>query len=207
MEKILCTVFTFILILSLSSCGSPASSSSSSSSSETPQSSESSKEDVSSQEQSSEESISSEPKDVSAASDYYFADNVLVSEDVRIEITDWKVIPAGETGNEYGDGPVIAFWYSTTNLTGNENVAAMPAWIAMFTAIQDNDPNMVNELNVGMLPDQAFLDTQSATIKKGGTVECAIAYNLDDTTTPVTLKATRGILGEELGEQTFNIAE
>ncbi len=164
-------------------------------------------EDASSQEQGSEEPVSSKPEETSAASDYYFADNVLVSEDVRIEITDWKVIPAGETGNEYGDAPVIAFWYSTTNLTGKESVSPMTSWIAMFTAIQDNNPNLVNKLNVASLPDQAFLETQMATIKKGGTVDCAVAYTLSDTTTPVTLNATRGLLGEDLGKQTFNIAE
>lgn len=138
-------------------------------------------------------------------SEYYFADNVLVSEDVRIEITDWRVIPVGEEGNEYGDVPVIAFWYTVTNLSGSENVTPIGSWIAMFTAIQDNDPNMVNELEVGMLPDDAYLDTQMATVKEGGTVECAIAYELDDTTTPVVLHATRGLFGEDLGEQTFEI--
>ena len=146
------------------------------------------------------------PTEAAPASEYYFADNVLVSEDVRIEITDWRVIPVGEEGNEYGDVPVIAFWYTVTNLSGSENVTPIGSWIAMFTAVQDNDPNMVNELEVGMLPDDAYLDTQMATVKEGGTVPCAIAYELDDTTTPVVLTATRGLLGEELGEQTFNIA-
>ena len=139
-------------------------------------------------------------------SEYYFKDNVLVSEDVRIEIKDWKVIPVGDTGNEYGEKPVIAFWYDTTNLSGNENVTPSTAWIAMFTAVQDNDPNMVNELNVGMLPDQQYLDSQMAQIKKDGTVSNAIAYELTDETTPVVLKATRGIGGDTLGEQTFDIA-
>ena len=136
---------------------------------------------------------------------YYFADNVLIAEDVKIEITDWRVIPVGETGNEYGDVPVIAFWYSTTNLSGKE-LDPSSAWIAMFTAVQDNNPDMINELQVASLPDAAFRDTQSATIKKGGTVDCAWAYELDDTTTPVVLKGRKGIFGEELGEQTFNIA-
>lgn len=138
-------------------------------------------------------------------SEYYFKDNMLVSADVKIEITDWKVIPVGETGNEYGESPVIAFWYNTTNLSGNENVTPMGSWIAMFTAIQDNDPNQVNELNVGLLPDDAFLDSQMEVIKKDGTAPCAIAYDLDDTTTPVILRATRGFGGENLGEQTFDI--
>lgn len=146
------------------------------------------------------------PASEAPTSDYYFADNVLVSEDVRIEITDWRVIPVGEEGNEYGDVPVIAFWYTVTNLSGSENVTPIGSWIAMFTAIQDNDPNLVNELDVGSLPDDAYLDTQMATVKAGGTAECAIAYELDDTTTPVVLHATRGLFGEDLGEQTFEIA-
>ena len=32
------------------------------------------------------------PASEAPTSEYYFADNVLVSEDVRIEITDWRVI-------------------------------------------------------------------------------------------------------------------
>ena len=112
----------------------------------------------------------------------------------------------GEEGNEYGSAPVIAFWYTVTNLSGSENVTPIGSWIAMFTAVQDNDPNLVNELEVAALPDDAYLDTQMATVKDGGTVECAMAYVLDDTTTPVVLTATRGLFGEELGSQTFEIA-
>ena len=137
---------------------------------------------------------------------YYFSDGVLVSEDVKIEITDWKVIPVGEPGNEYGEVPVIAFWYRTTNLTGNEDVTPVNAWIAMFTAVQDNDPNAVNTLDVGMLPDEAYLDSQLQAIKEGGTVDCAVSYELDDLTTPVTLTATNGLFGDEIGEQVFEIA-
>lgn len=136
--------------------------------------------------------------------DYYFSDNVLVSEDVKIEITDYKVIPVGEPGNEYGEKPVIAFWYNTTNLSDKE-IDPSSAWIAMFTAIQDNNPNAINELNMGMLPDDQFLDSQVEVIKQGGTVANAVAYELDDDVTPVTLKATKGIAGEELGEQEYTI--
>lgn len=145
------------------------------------------------------------PSEVKTDSKYYFADNILVAEDVKIEITDWKVIPVGETGNEYGDVPVIAFWYNTTNLSGKD-IDPVSAWLAMFTVIQDNDPDMVNELQVGSLPDTAFRETQMATIKKGGTIACACAYELSDTTTPVTLKGRKGMFGEDLGEQTFNIS-
>lgn len=155
---------------------------------------------------STSQSASDTAKDASeSTSGYSFKDNVLTSQDVKIEITDYKVIPVGETGNEYGEKPVIAFWYKTTNLSGNEDVSPLAAWTAMFTCVQDNDANAVNELEAASLPDERFLDSQMETIKKDGTVESAVAYSLDDTETPVTLKATQGIGGANLGEQTYNI--
>ena len=144
--------------------------------------------------------------ETTGSSDYYFRDGVLQLQDARVEITDSKVIPVGEKGNEHGDKPVIAFWYKTTNLSDKEFSASTP-WIASFEAIQDNNPNTVNKLEVGMHPDDRYLDTQFENIKKGGTAEDAIAYELDDMTTPVVLKATRGMGGESLGEHTYTIKE
>lgn len=137
--------------------------------------------------------------------EYYFKDNVLLCKDFKIVITDWKVIPAGESGNEYGDSPVIAFWYDTTNLSGSENISPMMSWIEVFTAIQDNDPNLINTLDSASHPDDSLLDNQLVAIKKDGTVSNAMAYVLTDETTPVILKATNGLFGEDLGEQTFEI--
>ena len=70
---------------------------------------------------------------------------------------------------------------------------------------QDNDPNMENKLQVASLPDEQYLNTQTNTIKKGGTVSNAVAYTLTDTTTPVTLVANQGIAGDELGSQDYAI--
>jgi len=140
----------------------------------------------------------------STQSNYYFKDNVAETEDVKIVITDYKVIQPGETGNEYGDQPVIAFWYDTTNKSGKE-VSPMIAWMAIFTAYQDTNPNQVNKLNVGMLPDSAFSDTQLEDIKQGGTASNAMSYELDDTSTPVVLKATKGLAGADLGEQEYSL--
>ena len=198
MKKLLSLLLAVFMVFSLVAC-------SSSDTTEEPEEPSGQEETPEAPDDTEEEKVPEE-EETEPDSEYYFADNVLVSEDVRIEITDYRVIPVGEEGNEYGDVPVIAFWYNVTNLTGNDNVTPIGSWIAMFTAIQDNDPNMVNELDVGSLPDDAYLDTQMATVKEGGTVDCAIAYKLDDTTTPVTLQATRGLFGEELGEQTFEIA-
>ena len=132
-----------------------------------------------------------------------FEDNVLTTKDVMIKITDVKTIPVGEEGNEYGKEPVIAFWYDTTNVSGKET-NPMTAWLFVFEAYQDNDPNAENKLGVGSLPDAAFRDSQTSKIKKGGTVANAVAYELSDTTTPVKLVAST-ILQDEIGSMTFEL--
>lgn len=142
----------------------------------------------------------------SEASGASFADGVLTTDGYTITITDYKVIQPGETGNEYGDVPVIAFWYDTTNTGSDSDINASSAWIMVFDAIQDNDPNVVNTLNMGLLPDSQFLDSQTQTIKEGGTVSNAVAYELDDTTIPVTLVAS-DMMDGEYGRQDFSITE
>lgn len=145
-----------------------------------------------------------ETENEAAESDVYFKDGEAKLIDLKIQITETKVIPPGEPGNEYGDKAVLAIWYDTTNLTGKD-IDPTGAWMIVFEAIQDNDPNAVNTLEVGMLPDEQFLDSQLETIKQDGTVSNAVAYELDDLETPVTLVATQGIGGDELGEQTIEI--
>lgn len=135
---------------------------------------------------------------------YYFKNNKLVIHDIDIKITKTKVIPVGEVGNEFGDKPIIAFWYKVTNKTDKE-IDANTAWIAVFEAVQDNDKNTVNELDVAALPDEKYIDSQTQTIKKNGTVENAVAYELDDTTTPVQLTATKGVDGKKIGTMTFKL--
>lgn len=160
---------------------------------------------------STSESTGSEPAEESVSTDESqgstsFANNVYTSDDFTITITDYKIIRPGETGNEYGESPVIAFWYDTTNTGDSEDLTPTTAWMLTFEAVQDNDPNAVNALNVGMLPDQQYIDSQLQNIKPGGTVSNAVSYELDDTTTPVTLTA-EDILGNVYGSQEFQITE
>ena len=138
------------------------------------------------------------------AEEYYFKDNEIVVKDYTIKITDWKVIPVGEKGNEYGKYPVIAFWYDTTN-TSDKEINPTSAWIYIMEAVQDNDPNTVNELNVASLPDDQFRDTQLQKIKQGGTVSNAVAYELTDEETPVELTAKSSMIGDSIGSMTFDI--
>lgn len=134
----------------------------------------------------------------------YFKNNKLVTKDYNITITQTKVIQAGETGNEYGEKPVLAFWFTVHNKKAKD-LDPNVAWISIFKAIQDNDKDSVNELDVGSLPDDRFLDSQSEKIKVDGTVEMAVAYELDDTTTPVKLTAENMVTGKSLGSMTFKL--
>lgn len=72
-------------------------------------------------------------------------------------------------------------------------------------AIQDNDKNKVNKLQTASHPDKTLLNDQLVTIKKGGTVSGAVAYELTDLTTPVKLTAYKGVGGVELGSQEFAV--
>ena len=138
------------------------------------------------------------------AGDTSFVDGVLTTPEMKIVITDHKVIQPGNKGNEYGEKPVIAFWYKITNLSGG-NLSPME-WIFVFTAYQDNNPNAENEIGVGSLPDSAFRDSQTEEIKEGGTVENAMAYELDDLTTPVELVASDDLGMTEIGRQTYPVS-
>lgn len=141
-----------------------------------------------------------------------FKDGVFENDKIKVEITKYEVIQPGDTTyNEYndvdtGEGPVIAFWYNATNKSGEE-IDPLGAWFgANFKVIQDNDPNKVNELEVSALPDSRFLESQTETIKEGGTVECCCGYVLDDETTPVTIIAENINDGGDYGKQEYDIA-
>ena len=77
---------------------------------------------------------------------------------------------------------------------------------SMFTAIQDNDENSVNELKTGF---SEYIDTDNMLdkIKKGGTVKSSAAFELDDLTTPVELVAREKYGEEEVGSQTYKLEE
>lgn len=140
-------------------------------------------------------------------SDSSFVAGVLTTPEIKIEITDHKVIPVGKKGNEYGSKPVIAFWYKTTNLTEKDvekDISPMN-FIYAVEAFQDNNPNAENKLEVGSLPDDKFLDTQMENIKKGGTVANAIAFELDDVKTPVDLVASNDLGMTEIGKITYKL--
>ncbi|MFT8756960.1 DUF5067 domain-containing protein [Leuconostoc pseudomesenteroides] len=125
----------------------------------------------------------------------------------EITVTSYKIIPAGQAGNEYGDKTLIAFWYNVKNIK-DDKLDPMSAWIVSgdVKAVQDNNSSQVNTLNIGSLPDEKFLDTQTQDIKIGATAENAVSYELSDDTTPVTLSFSKSVVNDDvIAKETFNV--
>lgn len=129
---------------------------------------------------------------------------VYEDDEARIEIIGCEILEVGSEYNKYGDVPLVCFKFNVTNLSDGD-VSASGKWIDTFRAYQDNDPNFLNELNVGSQENSAYHDTAFAKIKKGGTVEDVMTYELDDEETPVTLVAS--YRWEEIGSKDFDIAQ
>lgn len=139
---------------------------------------------------------------------YYFDGKTLVTDDFTIYITDVRFFEPGEGNNVYGDSPTIAFWFDITahDDIGNREVTPNGAWISTFETIQDNNPNAINKLRVGSLPDHAHLESQMQVIKPGGTISSSMSYLLDDLQTPVELIAVANMFtGEEYGSQLYKL--
>lgn len=133
-----------------------------------------------------------------------FANGVLTTDDVGIVITKYKILPPGVGGNDYGHKTLIAFWCKITNLSGAKTSPVMET-AEDFSAYQDNNPNRENQLEVGELPDDKYLNTQEDNIKKGGTVGYAFSFELDDLTTPVELVASDDLGFSTLGKMTYPV--
>lgn len=132
-------------------------------------------------------------------------DDTAVLEDIDVKILESKFLPKGTYENQSADQLVVT--YEITNKSDKE-IDPMTGYLAVFEAYQD-DENSKRKLNVGMTPmmdEYKFvLDNQMDIIKKDGTVKSAIAYDLEDTETPVELVANKGIRGEKLGSKLIKL--
>jgi len=139
------------------------------------------------------------------AEDVYFKDDTLKIEMATLKILGTEVLPAVE--NLFREKPQLAITYEVTN-DSKEPISASTVWIACMGLTQEGS-DTINKLNVGMTPqDEKFAEYtehQLDDIKPGGTAKAIISYDLDDTETPVILKANQGMAGKELGEKTINL--
>ena len=134
---------------------------------------------------------------------YYFDGTTANLQDVKIKITGVKFYQGDETTNGKN---VICFDYTITN-KADKDVNALTGWQAVFNAYQDNK-NTEGKLEVAPMPSDTsdqILQEQDQSIKKGGSVQCRMAYELDSNKKPVVLKATKGYDGTFLGKKTFKL--
>ena len=145
------------------------------------------------------------------SSAYSFKDGKAVLQDIDLQITEYKVLKAGNPENQMSEKDIIVFYYNVTNKS-DKDITPMAAWLAVFgnskSIVQDNDKNRVNSLKVAPYND-SNIDVQQGldTIKKGGTVTYYAAYELSDLKTPVRLTAFKGFDNIELGTLDFNVAD
>ena len=49
------------------------------------------------------------------------------------------------------------------------------------------------------------MNLQMIQMRRCNPVQSVISYNINDTTKPITLKATQGVGGQDLGEKVYNL--
>lgn len=137
--------------------------------------------------------------------DVSFKDDILTIEDGVIKITGTEVAPANTDIGE--ENPTLIFTYEFTN-TSDDVLQPGTVWIACFNATQETE-STIEDLDVAFAPqDEKYTEMNEMSytdVKPGATVESVISYDIKDTTLPVTLTATQGIAGKELGTKTINL--
>lgn len=145
----------------------------------------------------------------STETEHSFKNGVLTASDAKIEIKKATVIKGSESDNFFSDEDAyfLVFEFRVTNLA-DYNQDAFGAWVQDIKLVQDNDPTVVNELDTYPVnPIKKYAETWNKPIKKGATLDSAIAYKLSDTKTPVVLTAYSNFFFEKLGTQTYDISK
>jgi hypothetical protein len=124
------------------------------------------------------------------AESYYFKDNVLVTPEFRIEITQHEIVQYGGENNSRNANtnkkPIIAFWYKITNFS-DKTIDAFNSWVLSFEAYQGSG-QFEQKINLDQLHDERLKSTIAHSIAKDETIEYAVAYELGNDTLPITLK-------------------
>ena len=156
------------------------------------------------QENQNEQQNSPEDAEVSEAT-AYFQDDILKIEMATIKLTGFEVAPPNQEFGEEKSTLIIT--YDFTN-DSDDVIQPSTAWIACFDATQETEPP-IDSLNVAMSPqDEKYTEMNNLSltdVKPGATVQSVISYEINDTTKPITLKATQGVGGRELGEKIYNL--
>lgn len=131
-----------------------------------------------------------------------FKNDTLVIDDAVLKIKDTFLV-----NDKNSDDKLLAFKYEVENKTDKDEITAFNVWLATMKAEQDSD-NTVNELEVGPTPNtgkyEEWFKHSDDQIKKGKTAKGIVTYTLQNDK-DVTLKATKGIDGKELGTKAIKV--
>ncbi|QDX63468.1 DUF5067 domain-containing protein [Staphylococcus pseudintermedius] len=133
-----------------------------------------------------------------------FTNDTLVIDDAVLKIKDTFIVNDKDSGKKS-----VVFKYEVKSKSGRENVAPNTIFMAGFTVLQDTE-NSIAELDVGTTPNTGKYEEWSKhaydTIKKGKSAKGIIGYELENNN-KVTLKATKGIGGKELGGKEIDLSK
>lgn len=185
MKKIVSVLLCVVMIFSISACGTK----------------EESKADLKKEDNKTEKVDVKEEKQESV----YFKDDVLKIDMATIKITGFEVAPPNTDWGE--TKPTLIITYDFTN-NSEELMQPGITWMSCFNATQETEAT-VDQLDAALSPqDPKYADanTMSFTdIKPGATVSSVMSYNINDTTKEITLAATQGMTGKELGTKVFTL--
>lgn len=135
----------------------------------------------------------------------YFQDDILKIEMATIKLTGFEVAPPNQEFGEEKSTLIITYEFTNDS---DEVIQPTTAWVACFDATQETEAT-IDSLNVAMSPqDEKYAEMNNLSltdVKPGATVQSVISYEINDTSKPITLKATQGVGGQELGEKVYNL--
>lgn len=131
-----------------------------------------------------------------------FKNDTLVIDDAVVSIKDTFIV-----NDKNSDSKLLAFKYEVKNKTDKDEITPMNVWISSMTATQDSK-NTVNDLEVGPTPNTGKFEEwdkhSQDKIKKDKTAKGITTYTLENDE-DVTLKATKGVDGKELGTKKIKL--
>lgn len=131
-----------------------------------------------------------------------FKNDTLVIDDAVVSIKDTFIV-----NDKNSDSKLLAFKYEVKNKTDKDEITPMNVWISSMTATQDSE-NTVNDLEVGPTPNTGKFEKwdkhSQDNIKKDKAAKGITTYTIENDE-DVTLKATKGVDGKELGTKKIKL--
>ncbi|EGQ0389763.1 DUF5067 domain-containing protein [Staphylococcus pseudintermedius] len=133
-----------------------------------------------------------------------FTNDTLVIDDAVLKIKDTFIINDKDSGKKS-----IVFKYEVKSKSGRDNVTPNAIFMAGFTVLQDTDSSLA-ELNAGTTPTTGKFEEwdkhSNDIIKQGKTAKGIAGYELENDR-KITLKATKGVGGKDLGEKEIDLSK